>query len=49
MIRQNIELEVYLVGIQPAQTQLGQKVSEKLNQAIQLLCRLLTEIFPPGV
>ena len=47
MIRQNIELEVYFVGIQPAQTQLGQQVSEKVNQAIQLLCRLLTEIFPP--
>ena len=47
IIRQSIELDVYCIGIQPAQTQLGSPVSEKVNQAIQKLCRNLMEIFPP--
>jgi len=38
---------VYFVGIQPAQTQLGQSVSVEVNQAIQWLTHTLTEIFPP--
>lgn len=49
MIRQSIELEVYCVGIQPAQTQLGCPVSEQVESAIQKLCLTLTEIFPPVV
>jgi hydrogenase maturation protease HycI len=47
IIRQSIKLDVYCIGIQPAQTQLGSPVSEKVNQAIQQLCRDLMEIFPP--
>jgi hydrogenase 3 maturation protease len=49
MIRQSIELNVYCVGIQPAQTQLGRSVSEQVDHAIQKLCRILTQIFPPVV
>ncbi len=46
MIRQSVELDVYCIGIQPAQTQLGQPVSAQVGQAIQLLCSILMEIFP---
>lgn len=47
MVCQNIKVDVYFVGIQPAQTQLGQSVSAEVNQAIQCLTHTLTEIFPP--
>jgi hydrogenase 3 maturation protease len=47
MVCQNIKLDVYFVGIQPAQIQLGQSVSKQVSQAIQKLCRALTDIFPP--
>jgi len=47
IIRQSIELDVYCIGIQPAQTQLGQPVSEQVDEAIQRLCHVLMEIFPP--
>lgn len=41
------EPDVYFVGIQPAQTQLGQAVSEPVNQAIHQLSHVLIELFPP--
>ena len=44
----DIEVNVYFVGIQPAQTQLGQPISGQVSQAVQWLVRTLTEIFPPG-
>jgi hydrogenase maturation protease len=47
IIRRSIELDVYCIGIQPAQTHLGRPVSEQVNEAIQRLCRVLIEIFPP--
>jgi len=47
MVCRNIELDAYFLGIQPAQTQLGQPVSEPVNQAIQKLSQALTDIFPP--
>jgi hydrogenase maturation protease len=40
-------LDVYFVGVQPAQIQLGQSVSPQVSQAIKKLCRALTDIFPP--
>ena len=46
-LRQNIKVDVYLVGIQPAQTQLGQSVSGQVSQAVRRLERILIEIFPP--
>ncbi len=39
-------VDVYFVGIQPAQTQLGQPQSAQVSQAIQWLVRALIEIFP---
>jgi hydrogenase 3 maturation protease len=48
MVCRSIKLDVYFVGIQPAQTQLGQSVSGQVSQAIQQLCRVLAEVFPPG-
>jgi hydrogenase 3 maturation protease len=48
MIRSELEVDVYFVGIQPAQTQLGQSISPQVSQAIQWLIHTLTEIFPPG-
>jgi len=47
MITQEIEVDVYLVGIQPAQTQIGQSLSAPVSQAAQSLVRMLAEIFPP--
>lgn len=47
MVCQYIKLDVYFVGIQPAQIQLGQSISSQVSQAVQRLCRALTEIFPP--
>ena len=47
MVCQNIKLDVYFVGIQPAQVQLGQSISPQVSQAIQQLSLALTEVFPP--
>ena len=44
-IRQSIKVDVYFVGIQPAQIGLGQSISPHVNQAVQWLIRTLTEIF----
>ena len=48
MVCQSMKLDVYFIGIQPAQTQLGQSVSGQVSQAIERLCRVLAELFPPG-
>ncbi|MFQ6035579.1 MAG: hydrogenase 3 maturation endopeptidase HyCI [Sedimentisphaerales bacterium] len=47
MVRQHIDVGVYFVGIQPAQTRLGQSVSEPISQAIQQLAQTLVKTFPP--
>ncbi len=44
-IRKSIKVDVYFVGIQPAQIGLGQSISPQVNQAVQWLIRTLTEIF----
>lgn len=46
IVRREIKVDVYFVGIQPAQMQLGQQQSEQVSQAIQWLAGALTEIFP---
>jgi len=46
MIRHAIDVNVYFVGIQPAQTKLGQVPSPEINNAIQWLVKTLTTIFP---
>lgn len=46
MVCREIKVDVYFVGIQPAQIQLGQPQSAQVSQAIQWLVGALTEIFP---
>ena len=47
IIGKSIQVDVYFVGIQPAQTQLGQSVSAAVSRAIERLSGVLTEVFPP--
>jgi len=46
MITQVINVNVYFIGIQPAQTIFGQFLSDKLKCAHQRLVDILVEIFP---
>jgi hydrogenase 3 maturation protease len=47
IIRKNIEVNVYFIGIQPAYTHLGSPVSEQVDSAIENLSRVLMDIFRP--
>jgi hydrogenase 3 maturation protease len=46
MVCKEIRVDVSFIGIQPAQTQLGQPQSEHVKEAIQRLAGILAEIFP---
>jgi hydrogenase 3 maturation protease len=46
VICKETEADPYFVGIQPAQTQLGQSISPEVRQAVQWLVDVLTETFP---
>ena len=48
MVCQDINIDVYFVGIQPAQIQLGQSISQQVSLAIKQLSQTLAGIFPPG-
>jgi len=48
MVTKQIEVDVYFVGIQPAQVVLGQSISPQVSGAIQQLVHTLTNIFPPS-
>jgi hydrogenase 3 maturation protease len=48
MIRREIVVDVYIVGIQPTQTQLGQPLSTQVSKSIQLLIDSLSKIFLPA-
>jgi hydrogenase 3 maturation protease len=48
IIRRSIQLDVYFIGIQPVQTQLGQALSAAVGKAIEKLSAILTEVFPPS-
>ena len=48
MIRSQLHVDVYFIGIQPAQTQLGQPISAQASQAVEQLTHTLTRIFPPA-
>ena len=48
MICSQIDVGVYIIGIQPEQTQFGQVISAEVDKTIQLLARVLSEIFPPA-
>lgn len=47
MVCQDINIDVYFVGIQPAHLQLGQSLSQQVSLAIKELSQTLAEIFPP--
>lgn len=47
VISQQMQVDVYFVGIQPAQTHLGESVSPPVNRAIQRLVGILSEVFTP--
>lgn len=46
LVCKNVSVDVYFIGIQPAQILLGQPVSQKVKLAVQQLSEVLTEIFP---
>jgi hydrogenase 3 maturation protease len=46
MVYQSIKVDIYFIGIQPAQTQLGESVSPQASQAVQQLSQTLVELFP---
>ena len=48
MICQNINVDVYFVGIQPARVQFGQPVSPQVERAIEEVSHLIAETFPPA-
>ncbi len=48
MIKNQIEVEVCFIGIQPAQIGLGQPVSAEITKAVQSLVDILADIFPPS-
>ena len=47
LVRKDVEINVYFIGIQPAQTQLGQPVCSQVSQAVRRLSDALTQVFPP--
>ncbi len=46
MVCRDMSIDVYFVGIQPAQIQLGQSISQQVSHAIERLSQTLVEIFP---
>ena len=47
MICKGIEVDVFVIGIQPAKIKLGEGVSEPVNEAVEQLVSTLIEVFPP--
>jgi hydrogenase 3 maturation protease len=45
LVSRNIKVDIYFIGIQPAQTQLGQSVSAEAAQAAEQLSQSLADIF----
>jgi hydrogenase 3 maturation protease len=45
LVSRNMKVDIYFIGIQPAQTQLGQSVSAEAAQAAEQLSQALAEIF----
>lgn len=48
MITHAIDIQVYFLGIQPFQTQMGQPLSAAVDKAAQQLISILTDVFGPG-
>ena len=49
MIRKSIEVDVYFIGVQPAQVGFGQSVCAKVAEAIQRLVDIFCDIFPKNL
>ena len=45
MIKQEVDVEVYLIGIQPEHVELAQPLSESVKGAVESLCRCLKDVF----
>lgn len=48
MITDAIDIQVYFLGIQPFQAQMGQPLSAAVDKAAQQLISILTDVFAPG-
>ena len=48
MICRSIKVNVCLIGIQPAQTTLGQQLSHEISEAVKQLTDILVEVFTIG-
>ncbi len=48
MITNEIDIQVYLLGIQPLQIQIGRPLSAEVDKAAKQLISILTKIFGPG-
>ena len=46
MIRNQVQVSVFFIGIQPAQVGLGQALSAQISDAVDRLCNILEVIFP---
>ena len=46
MVSRSIKVDVYFIGIQPANTRLGDNMSPQICQAVQQLAQMLIDIFP---
>jgi len=46
MIQRTINVDIYFIGIQPAQLTLNQPLSVEVGQAVQSIVRVLSKIFP---
>ena len=47
MIRNQVQVSVFFIGIQPAQVGLGQDMSTQVSDAVARLSNALSDIFPP--
>ena len=47
LIARQIEVDIYFIGVQPAQCVLGQSLSTRAAAAVEQLTDIITEIFPP--
>ena len=48
IICRSITVDIYFIGIQPAQTQFNEPISQEVQKAVRRLVNILTAIFPTG-
>jgi hydrogenase 3 maturation protease len=47
LIKKQLNVDVYLIGIQPANLEFGQSLSKSVTGALEKLVEILVKIFPP--